>query len=121
VLPALLWIAFLLIPQQALDAARKRAEDEPLRLERRLVAAGVFLLLWLLFFEATAALLVEHWQPARDHAATIYVLATVCFLIFAAAGILSESAEARAAVRRTLPCWGRVVPPSEPLLPTAQR
>jgi hypothetical protein len=120
VLPALLWIAFLLIPMPILDAARQRAETEPLRLERHLAAAVVFLLLWLVSFEATAALLVEHWQLARSHATATYLLATVGFLCFAAAGILLESAAARAAVRRVCYCWRRAVPISEPLLPRAQ-
>lgn len=109
----------MLIPKPVLDAARKRAETEPLHLQRHLAAAAVFLLMWLASFEATAALLIEHWQPAREHATATYVLATVSFLCFAAAALLSESAAARAAVRRMLPCWGRGMAPSEPLLPRA--
>ena len=118
ILPALFWLAFVLIPEPVLAAARKRAESEPLRLSRNIVAGVIFLLVWLASFETAAALLVEHWPFARTHSVAVYIIATLGFFMFAVAGILSESEEARSALQRIACCCERAMPLAEPLLPT---
>jgi len=115
-LPALLWLALKLIPKPVLAAARKRAETEPLRLGQHRNAAVAFLIIWLMSFLATAAILIEKWPLARAHAPAIYALAVLCFLAFAMAGIYSESARARDFVQRVCCCKRRTAL-AEPLLP----
>lgn len=95
-LPGLLWLARRLIPDDAMQRARARADTEPLRLEKHLGAAMVFLLLWLCAFMAVAAVAVERWPLARAHAAPTYAAAFVLFLVVAVAAVLSESDGARA-------------------------
>jgi uncharacterized membrane protein YkvA (DUF1232 family) len=46
ILPALLWLAIKCIPEDALAEARRRAEQEPLRLSQTWGVAVVFLLIW---------------------------------------------------------------------------
>ena len=118
IVPALIWLALKCIPPEAMDAARHRAENEPVKLTKNLAAAAVFLLIWLASFEAVATLLCEHWPLARTHRISTYATASVMFLVFAFAAVLSESDEARTALRRCCTCTS--VQLSEPLLPASR-
>ena len=131
IVPALIWLALRLVPPTVMDAARHRADTEPLRLSKNLCVAAAFLLLWLGCFEAAAAVLVDRWPLARAHRLPTYAVASALFTAFALGAVLSESDEARAAVHgscsacrsRWCSCdwwrrWRGQAVLAEPLLPT---
>ena len=120
VVPALIWAALWFIPPAAMEAARHRADVEPLRLSKHMCAAAAFLLIWLGCFEGGAYLLVGHWDVARAHLLPTYGIATALFALFVFCAIVSESDEASAALRRCCSC-GKPAHLAEPLLtPSAE-
>lgn len=107
IVPWLIWLALKFIPPVVMDAARQRAEEEPLKLSKHLGAAAVFLLIWLACFEAGAATLVEHWPLAHAHKAWTYGSVTALYVGFAVAAVVSEDEEAAHALcARCASCCG---------------
>jgi len=58
IVPALLTLAIRLIPNEIMSEARKRAEEEPLRLGKNWVFASIFVAIWLVAIFATAVFII---------------------------------------------------------------
>lgn len=117
IVPILIWLALRLIPPAAMTTARHRADTEPLKLSKHLCAATVFLLIWLACFEGGAAVLVDQWSMAHAHKLPTYGIAFALFVAFTFFALLSESEEARVALKRYCTC-GKPAYLEEPLLPS---
>ena len=58
ILPALITLSIKLIPQDVLEEARNKAEQEPLRLKKNWLFAVIFILIWILLLTAIIAAII---------------------------------------------------------------
>jgi uncharacterized membrane protein YkvA (DUF1232 family) len=77
ILPAMLWLAIYLIPDEAMERGRVRAEVEPLRLAKNWVTAALFFAMWNVFFGWAAWAATRHWGTGQLHDAAPLVAAGV--------------------------------------------
>ena len=96
ILPALLWLAIYLIPEDVMERARNKATTQPMRLSHNWVAALIFFIVWNAFFASLAWILLHRFgnEKVKDMQCWIIggtvAFATLCEGIWAALQIKSE-------------------------------